>query len=457
MKNFLSILLLSVICVFCAIGLTACDLLSNTNNSSYNQNYDYVYQPTKTNKPAETTKPVETNNTVVVTSVSLDINNKIVTMDESFVLTVTVLPENATDKTVTWSSSDTSVATVANGTVTAKSQGNTTITVESNNGKTATCTVKVTEPQIAVSAYIDGTLYDTVYTSESAKYKITPPAVEGDINANPNSNKYFYGWFLDSNFQTPLNDDCTFTQNSKIYAKWITVYTNSFQYTVSNGYATITGFSNSTTTVVVVPAYINSFPVSTIGYGSKYVNGRNYNPYGAFQDKTQIRTVIICDGIQTIEKNAFKNCNSMKEITIPNSVTSIGINAFYGCSSLTSVTIGNSVTSIGDHAFYGCSSLTCITIPDSVTSIEYQAFYGCSGLTCITIPDSVTSIGEHAFYRCSGLTSVYYKGNSEQWSNIAIDNFNSHLLSATIYYYSETAPKDGGNYWHYVDNEIVLW
>jgi hypothetical protein len=61
-------------------------------------------------------------------------------------LTATVAPDNATDKSVTWSSSNTAVATVADGKVTAKSEGNATITVKTNNGgKTATCTVTVTK------------------------------------------------------------------------------------------------------------------------------------------------------------------------------------------------------------------------------------------------------------------------------------------------------------------------
>ena len=62
--------------------------------------------------------------------------------DEPIVLTVTVLPEDATDKTVTWQSSDTKVASVVNGTVTALSDGTADITA-SAGGKKATCRVTV--------------------------------------------------------------------------------------------------------------------------------------------------------------------------------------------------------------------------------------------------------------------------------------------------------------------------
>ena len=130
-----------------------------------------------------------------------------------------------------------------------------------------------------------------------------------------------------------------------------------------------------------------------------------------------LSSITLPDSVTSIGDSAFKNCSSLTSITIPDSVTSIGDWTFYKCSSLTSITIPNSVTSIGDSAFYNCRSLTSITIPDRVTSIESSAFYNCSSLTSITIPKSVTSIGSGVFNNCNNLT-VYLENGSTLTSNV---------------------------------------
>ena len=150
-----------------------------------------------------------------------------------------------------------------------------------------------------------------------------------------------------------------------------------------------------------------------------------------YDTRSQVKTVIIKNGVTSIGNCAFDGCSSLTSATIPNSVTGIGNWAFYGCSSLTSATIPDSVTSIGEDAFNGCKSLTSVTIPNRVTSIANGAFSNCSSLTSVTIPDGVTSIGESAFYGCSSLTNVTIPKSVTSIGDWAFSNCTS-LTNVTI-------------------------
>lgn len=90
-----------------------------------------------------------------VTSISLDkISITLVVGAEATLSVASVLPDNANDKTYTWSSSDSSIASVDNsGKVTAKAKGNATIKATANDGSGvfASCAVRVKEPYTAVA------------------------------------------------------------------------------------------------------------------------------------------------------------------------------------------------------------------------------------------------------------------------------------------------------------------
>jgi uncharacterized protein YjdB len=97
-------------------------------------------------EPKEPEKPA----TIKVTGVTLDRQTLEITEGETFALTATAAPSNATDKSLTWSSNTTAVATVdGNGKVIAVKAGDATVTVTTKDGgKTATCKVTVKEKSI---------------------------------------------------------------------------------------------------------------------------------------------------------------------------------------------------------------------------------------------------------------------------------------------------------------------
>lgn len=120
--------------------------------------------------------------TVHVTSVSLDKNTLTLEEGDTEQLTETVLPTNATDKSVSWSSNNTSVATVSStGLVTAVSAGSATITVTTNDGGyTDTCAVTVTQATytqyVEVSSMEVGRSYLIANGNSGSVYMLTNEA-----------------------------------------------------------------------------------------------------------------------------------------------------------------------------------------------------------------------------------------------------------------------------------------
>ena len=89
---------------------------------------------------------------IEVESISLDKQTlKVGPGKISEALVVTFTPANATNKTITWSSNATSIATVSNGKVTGIKEGTATITATTANGKTATCSVTIAEVGMTIA------------------------------------------------------------------------------------------------------------------------------------------------------------------------------------------------------------------------------------------------------------------------------------------------------------------
>ena len=127
---------------------------------------------------------------VPVTSVSLNKDSLTLGVGSEETLTASITPGNATNQNVTWSSDDTSVATVdATGKVNAMGAGTATITVTTaDGGKTATCTVTVNPVQYTVTVQTDGN------GTASASPATATAGTTVTLTADPDSGYHFERW-----------------------------------------------------------------------------------------------------------------------------------------------------------------------------------------------------------------------------------------------------------------------
>ena len=146
---------------------------SNKNNSSSSSNKNDSSNSNRNN--TSNTKPSQT---VKVTSVSLNKTSAEIYLNNStgFSVSATVSPSNATNKNITWSSSNSNIASVNNGYITAHNPGTATITVKTVDGnKQASINVVVKKKVIVIIGASQVTRmvwYKNSYSSSKYKYNV---------------------------------------------------------------------------------------------------------------------------------------------------------------------------------------------------------------------------------------------------------------------------------------------
>lgn len=188
-------------------------------------------------KTATITITVKENQVVKVTGVKITNKKTSLTVGETYTLKATVSPDNATNKSVKWTSSNPDVITVdTNGKLTAKKAGKATITVTTTDGsKTDKVEITVNE---ASKPVVEKTYKVTFKTDNNTTFK-TVDVKEGKTVSNPgNPTKKYYDFveWVDKDgkkydFSKAVNDNITLT------AKWEKAYT----YTVENIPSTVEG------------------------------------------------------------------------------------------------------------------------------------------------------------------------------------------------------------------------
>ena len=152
---------------------------------------------------------------IKVTGVTLDKTPLSLVEGDTATLTATVEPANATNKTVTWASSDEKVATVADGTVTAVSEGTATITVTTaDGGFSDNCAVTVTAKAVTVT--FEGADVDPITVLPGTEIELPTPDDTRDeifrywtVAGDPVGTRYYGGETVE------ITEDVTFVANWK--------------------------------------------------------------------------------------------------------------------------------------------------------------------------------------------------------------------------------------------------
>ena len=109
-------------------------------------------------------------------------------------------------------------------------------------------------------------------------------------------------------------------------------------------------------------------------------------------DRSNIKSIVLEEGIRTIQSSAFNGCKA-EEFILPSTLKTISVSAFQ------------------------FSNIKSIDIPEGVKTINKLSFYDCLELRSVKIPSSIIKISDSAFSHCQDL-DITYNGTKAGWQSI---------------------------------------
>ncbi|MDR1555479.1 MAG: leucine-rich repeat protein [Tannerellaceae bacterium] len=117
----------------------------------------------------------------------------------------------------------------------------------------------------------------------------------------------------------------------------------------------------------------------------------------AFRNCNGITSVNLPENLKNIDIQAFQYCG-LTTLTIPATLTGLASSVFADNSKLISVVIAEGIETVEASMFSGCQSLESVTLPKSFKTIGQSMFRDCKALKNLEIPSNVTLIDASAFY-----------------------------------------------------------
>lgn len=435
-------------------------------------------------------RPISKFGSKAVTSISVSPSSLVMHKGESRVLSATVNPSDAFDKTLTWSSDNTSVVTVSGSKVTAVGLGSANVTVR-NSASGVYARVSVTVESVnpssvrIVNAFngseewsgsvtliedVEGESYHgvrAVVSPSNADYHIRWETSGAHVSETMGSELGFFTPYIREGSNPFLFCASTNGQTASDYLRCVVTSSDgtvvlkktvnlsiavSEKQCIKVNLSSATGFKPSgnrsfnsqgqTSCHGVFPA---ANPTDGYNYYLHFDKKVNLIPAEAFYGTGLLKAVKLPSDVKSIEIAAFQACSSLEKVEFNEGLETIGERAFSSSKKLNNLEFPSTLRTIGFNAFSYCSSLSRVVFNEGLKTIDDNAFLSDSnsniGLKEFTLPSTLESIGAKAF-RDMRKETVFIPASVKYMGEGAFDDCGS---LKTVFMYCTTPPQSSGN------------
>ena len=304
-----------------------------------------------------------------------------------------------------------------------------------------------------------GTAVDPVTVDLNTKLAAPADPTNGDM--------LFGGWYLAEqpsvagyyDFDSDVTDDFT------LYAQWVQPHIYELDEYSSDPLYNVAENDEYHEQNVVVPGVYKGVKAAI---GDDFYTGNN----------SEIKTVVIEEGLEVCGLSAFRNCTELESVTFPSTIKEFQEDSF-SYYSPTKLHIPASVEYIGSFAFGECPNLTELTFEDSKNGLVLvESNFRLGQFASVTLPEGLTEVGYDCFTYTNNLKTVFLPSTLKKtrgdvfgdslekvYSKVSkddlelVEDYSCKLFSLDWYLYAEdglTPANQNGYFYYYNDDDQIV-
>ncbi|MBO5528623.1 MAG: leucine-rich repeat protein [Bacilli bacterium] len=304
-----------------------------------------------------------------------------------------------------------------------------------------------------------GTAVDPVTVDLNTKLAAPADPTNGDM--------LFGGWYLDEQPSVAgyYDFDSDVTNDFTLYAQWVQPHIYELDEYSSDPLYNVGENDEYHEQNVVVPGVYKGVKVAI---GDDFYTGNN----------SEIKTVVIEEGLEVCGLSAFRNCTELESVTFPSTIKEFQEESF-SYYSPTKLHIPASVEYIGSFAFGECPNLTELTFEDSKNGLVLtEDNFRLGQFTSVTLPEGLTEVGYDCFTYTNNLKTVFLPSTLKKtradvfgdslekvYSKVSkddlelVEDYSCKLFSLDWYLYAEdglTPANQNGYFYYYNDDDEIV-